>query len=42
MSKVQVKVTGWLKDGKIDDNEKEELYRALLPIAERLVWEVKK
>lgn len=40
-SKVQVKVTGWLKDGKIDDNEKEELYRALLPIAERLVKEVK-
>ena len=41
-SKVQAKVTGWLKDGKIDDNEKEELYRALLPIAERLVQEVKK
>ena len=41
-SKVQVKVTGWLKDGKIDDTEKEELYRALLPIAERLVQEVKK
>lgn len=41
-TQVQVKVTGWLKDGKIDDNEKEELYRALLPIAERLVQEVKK
>lgn len=41
-TRVQAKVTAWLKDGKIDDNEKEELYRALLPIAERLVQEVKK
>ena len=40
-TKIQGKVTAWLRDGKIDENEKEELYRALLPIAERLVKEVK-
>lgn len=41
-TKIQGKITAWLRDGKIDDGEREELYRALLPIAERLVKEVKK
>ena len=40
-SKVQAKITGWLKDGKIDDNEKQELYNALLPLAEKLLEVVK-
>lgn len=41
-SKVQSKITGWLKDGKIDEQEQKELYDALLPLAERLVKEVVK
>ena len=41
-TKIQAKLTGWLKDGKIDDIEKAELYRALLPLAEKLVKEVTK
>lgn len=41
-TKVQAKVTAYLRDGKIDDNEKAELYRALLPLAEKLVKEVTK
>ena len=41
-TKIQAKLTGWLKDGKIDDTEKAELYRALLPLAEKLVKEVTK
>ena len=39
-TKVQAKLTSWLKDGKIDDNEKDELYRAILPLAEKIVKEV--
>ena len=39
-TKVQAKLTGWLKDGKIDEQEKDELRRALIPIAEKLVKEV--
>ena len=39
-SKVQAKVTGWLRDGKIDGQEQKELYDALLPLAERIVKEV--
>ena len=39
-TKVQAKLTGWLKDGKIDEQEKAELKRVLLPIAEKLVSEV--
>lgn len=39
-TKVQAKVTAWLRDGTIDEAEKEELYRALLPLAEKLVKEV--
>ena len=41
-TKVQAKITSWLKDGKIDEQEKQELYRALLPLAEKLVKEVAK
>lgn len=41
-TKIQAKITSWLKDGKIDDNEKSELKRALLPLAEKLVKEVVK
>jgi hypothetical protein len=42
ITKVQSKITGWLKDGKIDEQEKAELTRALLPLAEKLVKEVTK
>lgn len=41
-TKVQSKITAWLRDGKIDDNEKAELYRALLPLAQKLIEEIKK
>lgn len=41
-TKVQAKITAWLKDGKIDEQEKAELYRALLPLAEKLIAEVTK
>ena len=41
-TKVQAKVTGWLRDGKMSEDEQEELYRALLPLAERLVEEIKR
>lgn len=41
-TKIQAKITTWLRDGKIDEAEKEELYRALLPLAEKLVAEVTK
>jgi hypothetical protein len=41
-TKVQAKVTAYLRDGKIDDTEKAELYRALLPLAQKLIEEVKK
>lgn len=41
-TKIQAKITSWLKDGKIDDNEKAELKRALLPLAEKIVKEVTK
>lgn len=32
-TKVQAKITSWLRDGKIDEDEKKELYNALLPLA---------
>lgn len=41
-TKIQAKVTAWLRDGKIDDNEKQELYSALLPLAEKLTKEIAK
>lgn len=41
-TKVQAKVTAYLRDGKIDEQEKAELARALLPLAEKLVKEVTK
>lgn len=40
-TKVQAKLTGWLKDGKIDDDEKKELHGAILPLAQKLVDEIK-
>lgn len=41
-TKVQAKVTAYLRDGKIDEAEKDELYRALLPLAEKLVVDITK
>ena len=41
-TKVQSKVTAYLRDGKIDEQEKAELYRALLPLAQKLIAEVTK
>ena len=40
-TKIQGKVTGWLKDGKIDEQEKKELHGAILPLAQKLVEEIK-
>ena len=40
-TKIQAKVTSWLKDGKIDEDEKKELHGAILPLAQRLVEEIK-
>ena len=39
-SRVQAKVSSWLVDGKIDDKEKDELYRAILPLCDKLTKEV--
>ena len=41
-TKVQAKLTGWLKDGKIDEQEKAELKTLLLPLAQKLVEEIKR
>jgi hypothetical protein len=41
-TKVQANITNWLRDGKIDDEEQKKLYNALLPLAQKLVEEVKK
>ena len=41
-TKVQAKLTNLLKDGKIDDAEKAELKKLLLPLAEKLVKEITK
>lgn len=41
-TKIQAKLTNLLKDGKIDDAEKTELKKLLLPLAEKLVNEVTK
>lgn len=38
---IQAKVTGWLVDGTMDEEETEELKRALLPLAEKIRTEVK-
>lgn len=40
-TQIQSKITGWLKDGKIDETEKLDLYNALLPIANKVIEEVK-
>ena len=41
-TKIQAKLTSLLKDGKIDDAEKAELKKLLLPLAEKLVKEITK
>lgn len=41
-TKIQGKITAWLRDGKIDENEKKELYGAILPLAQKLTEEIKK
>lgn len=41
-TKVQAKVTAYLRDGKIDEQEKQELHNALLPLAQKLVEEIKR
>jgi len=35
-TKIQAKVTGWLRDGKVSEEEREELERAILPLARKL------
>ena len=35
-TKIQAKVTGWLRDGKVSEQEQEELERVLLPLARKL------
>ena len=40
-TKIQAKITSWLKDGKIDEQEKKELHGAILPLAQKLVEEIK-
>lgn len=41
-TKIQGKITAWLRDGKIDENEKKELHGAILPLAQKLVEEIRK
>ena len=41
-TKVQSKITAWLRDGKIDEDEKKELHGAILPLAQKLVEEIRK
>ena len=41
-TKVQSKITSWLRDGKIDEDEKKELHGAILPLAQKLVEEIRK
>lgn len=40
-TKIQAKVTGWLRDGKMDAAETEELKRAILPICRKIEEAVK-
>lgn len=35
-TKIQAKLTGWLRDGKMDAAETEELKRAILPICKKI------
>ena len=41
-TKIQAKITSWLKDGKLSEQEKAELKRAILPLADKLIKEVVK
>ena len=41
-TKIQGKITAWLRDGKIDEDEKKELHGAILPLAQKLVEEIRK
>lgn len=40
-TKIQAKVTGWLRDGKMDAAETEELKNAILPICRKIEEAVK-
>lgn len=40
--KIQSKIVGWLNDGKIDANEQAEIAKAMQPIVEKILEEVKK
>ena len=40
-TKIQGKITAWLRDGKIDEDEKKELHGSILPLAQKLVEEIK-
>lgn len=41
-TKIQGKITAWLRDGKIDEDEKKELHGAILPLAQKLIEEIRK
>lgn len=40
-TKIQAKVTGWLRDGKVSEEEQQELERAILPICKKIEEAVK-
>ncbi|WP_407450922.1 hypothetical protein [Fibrobacter sp.] len=40
-TKIQAKITAWLRDGKISYEEQQELYKALLPLVETAVNKIK-
>lgn len=40
--KVQQKIVQWLSDGKIDDAEKKEMAKAIEPLIQQLLAEIKK
>ena len=40
--KIQSKIVGWLNDGKIDADEQAEIAKAIQPIVEKVLAEVKK
>lgn len=40
--KIQSKIVGWLNDGKIDADEQAEIAKAIQPIVEKVLAEIKK
>lgn len=40
--KIQSKIVGWLNDGKIDADEQAEIAKAIQPVVEKVLAEVKK